>query len=197
MRPQAARAVKGNKTRGWITPITSQLSERAESGLRNIGALSRSLFRATLTLPCALCNVFSASAPLPLNFVFFSYTCVNTRQWLPCEGSLSHLAPARTFCGRKISIVALTTVSTHRRHWYGRVVTRYSHALCDRFYRSPMPWRALQMAFTMQAWSFYWHRLELHLDSYVADSSRIFNFLWLCLQRWKSYLRSDLESPVF
>lgn len=105
MRPQAARAVKGNKPRGWITPITSQLSERAESCLRNIGALSRSLFRATLTLPRVLCNVFSASAPLPLNFVFFSYTCVNTRQWLPCEGSLSHLAPARTFCGRKISIV--------------------------------------------------------------------------------------------
>lgn len=196
MRPQAARAVKGNKTRGWITPITSQLSERAESCLRNIGALSRSLFGATLTLPRALCNVFSGSALLPLNFVFFSYTCVNTRQRLRCEGSLSHLAQARMFSGRKVSIVALTTLSTHR-HLYGRVVTRYSHAPCDRFYRSPMPWRALQMAFTMQAWSFYCHRLELHLDSYVADSSRIFNFLWLCLQRWKSYLRSDLESPVF
>ncbi|CAB3229267.1 unnamed protein product [Arctia plantaginis] len=68
MQPQAARAVKGNKACGWITPITSQLSVRAESCLRNIGALSRSLFRATLTLPREPYVIFFG-VPLALNWL--------------------------------------------------------------------------------------------------------------------------------
>lgn len=72
-----------------------------------------------------------------------------------------------------------------RRHWYDCAVTRYSHARCDRFYRSPMSWRALQMAFTTQAWTFYRHRLgHVHVLGQQLFRWRCTHGIFICNSRY-------------